>query len=76
MESVVTLIKIMVVLFFSYITYDAFAKAREARREGRDPRFSPVLAQSKYRKQMRKGIFYLLVTLFFLGTLFLKIKLE
>lgn len=70
----VLLIKIIIVLFFAYISYDAFMKAGKHEREAEDTRFNKQVLEALARKEKRNGVIYLIVALIALAAIFIKVE--
>ena len=72
----IVLIKIVVVLFFAYIAYDAFRKAARYTEDAKDARFNRNVLEVLAKRQYRKGAFFTVVTLIAFSTLFFRLGIE
>jgi threonine/homoserine/homoserine lactone efflux protein len=72
----IILIKIIVVLFFAYIAYDAFRKSARYRKDAEDTRFNRNVLEVLAKRQYRKGVFFAVITLIAFASLFFTLGIE
>jgi len=70
------IIKIIVILFFGYIAFDAFQKSRKHKKDMANERFNRHVLESLSKKELRKALVYAVVTLIAFSTLFFKTVIE
>ncbi|MBW2061959.1 MAG: hypothetical protein JRI95_10415 [Deltaproteobacteria bacterium] len=70
----VLLIKIIIVLFFAYISYDAFKKAGRHERQAEDAKFNKQVLEALARKEKRNGVIYIIIALIALAAIFINIE--
>jgi len=75
-RTLIILIKIIVVLFFAYISYDAFRRSARYTKDAEDARFNRNVLEVLAKRQYRKGVFFTLITLLAFASLFFKLGIE
>ena len=73
---VVLLVKIVIMVFFGYIAFDAHKKTRKLRNEAKDQRFNRHVLEVRARRERIRSVMYLLVTLAVFATLFIQTFIE
>ena len=68
--------KIVILLFFAFLTYDAFNKSGKHKKEMTDPKFNKYVSELLSKREFRKGMVYSLITLIAFASLFFKTGIE
>ncbi|MBW2622728.1 MAG: hypothetical protein JRD68_07460 [Deltaproteobacteria bacterium] len=72
----VLLMKIVILVFFGYIAFDAHKKTRNFLKEAKDQRFNRHVLEARARRERIRSVIYLLVTLAVFATLFFQTIIE
>ncbi len=68
----VLLIKAVVIIFFSYISYDAFKKRSKHLKNADNEKFNRHVLKALARKETRRAVLYLLIALAAFAAIFIK----
>jgi len=69
----VLLIKMIVIIFFGYISYDAFKKYSKHKTNAQNEKFNRHVLEALARKERRNVILYLIVVLAAFASIFIKV---
>jgi len=73
---IIYLVKIVVMVFFGYIAFDAHMKTRNLKKEAEDQRFNRHVLEVRARRERVRSVIYTLITLAVLATLFFRTVIE
>lgn len=72
----VFILKGIISLFFAYIAIDAYLKARKHMKDSVNPRFNKAVSESLAKREYRRLVIFIAVTLASLSTFFFKTMIE